>query len=33
MSQEPNVRAWTEEIMIPTYLPHPPDRNPMFLSV
>ena len=26
------VRAWAEEIVIPTYLPHAPDKNPMFLE-
>jgi tetratricopeptide (TPR) repeat protein len=26
------VRAWRETITIPTYLPAPPDRNPMFLE-
>jgi tetratricopeptide (TPR) repeat protein len=26
------VRAWTEELVIPTYLPKPPDKNPMFLE-
>jgi tetratricopeptide (TPR) repeat protein len=26
------VRAWTEELVIPTYMPAPPDRNPMFLE-
>jgi len=26
------VRAWTEPVVIPTYLPLPPDKNPMFLE-
>ncbi len=26
------VRAWTEDLAIPTYLPAPPDKNPMFLE-
>lgn len=26
------VRAWIEDLVIPTYLPSPPDRNPMFLE-
>ena len=26
------VRAWTEEVVIPTYLPQEPDKNPMFLE-
>ncbi len=28
----PQVRVWTEELVIPTYLPHRPDKNPMFLE-
>lgn len=27
-----SVRAWDEELVIPTYLPAAPDRNPMFLE-
>jgi tetratricopeptide (TPR) repeat protein len=27
-----SVRAWTEDVVIPTYLPHEPDKNPMFLE-
>src|SRR5579859_6361375 len=26
------VKAWSEPVVIPTYLPHPPDPNPMFLE-
>ena len=26
------VSVWTEETLIPTYLPAPPDKNPMFLE-
>jgi tetratricopeptide (TPR) repeat protein len=26
------VRAWTEPVVIPTYRPLPPDKNPMFLE-
>ena len=26
------VKVWTEEIIIPTYLPAAPDKNPMFLE-
>ena len=26
------VRAWGEPVVIPTYLPHPADKNPMFLE-
>ncbi|MHB1307891.1 MAG: DUF5107 domain-containing protein [Limisphaerales bacterium] len=26
------VRVWTEDVLIPTYLPDAPDRNPMFLE-
>lgn len=29
---EPGVRVWTEMMVIPTYLPERPDRNPMFLE-
>lgn len=32
MSSETRVRAWGGELVIPTYLPHAPDRNPMFLE-
>jgi hypothetical protein len=32
MSINPRVRAWTEALVIPTWLPHRPDRNPMFLE-
>ena len=28
----PQVRVWTEELVIPTYLPQRPDKNPMFLE-
>ena len=26
------VKVWTEAVMIPTYHPLPPDKNPMFLE-
>src|SRR5215469_14437001 len=26
------VKAWTEPVVIPTYVPLPPDKNPMFLE-
>jgi hypothetical protein len=26
------VKAWSEPVVIPTYLPMPPDKNPMFLE-
>jgi hypothetical protein len=32
MSKQTAVRAWTEEVVIPTYLPARPDPNPMFLE-
>jgi tetratricopeptide (TPR) repeat protein len=32
MRHSSTVRVWTETITIPTYLPAPPDRNPMFLE-
>ena len=32
LGTESKVRAWAEEVVIPTYLPHPPDKNPMFLE-
>ena len=28
----PQVRVWIEELIIPTYLPQQPDKNPMFLE-
>ncbi len=28
----PQVRVWIEELVLPTYLPHEPDKNPMFLE-
>jgi len=28
----PVVRAWSEPIVLPTYNPEPPDKNPMFLQ-
>lgn len=31
-SQAGQVRAWCEPVVIPTYLPLPPDKNPMFLE-
>lgn len=32
MSTNFKVRVWTEDIVIPTYLPHAPNKNPMFLE-
>src|SRR5665213_3475253 len=32
MSKRSSVRVWTEAVTIPTYLPAPPDLNPMFLE-
>ncbi len=32
MRQPSKVRFWTDDLVIPTYLPAPPDRNPMFLE-
>ena len=32
MNDDLRVRVWEEEAVIPTYLPHPPDKNPMFLE-
>ncbi|MBI5384485.1 MAG: DUF5107 domain-containing protein [Verrucomicrobia bacterium] len=32
MSTRSAVRVWTEDRVIPTYLPAPPDKNPMFLE-
>ena len=32
MSQKSIVRTWTENIVIPAYLPAAPDKNPMFLE-
>ncbi len=32
MKTHTGVRVWTEETLIPTYLPAPPDKNPMFLE-
>jgi tetratricopeptide (TPR) repeat protein len=26
------VKAWRQPVVLPSYLPHPPDRNPMFLE-
>ncbi|MDQ6682314.1 MAG: DUF5107 domain-containing protein [Chloroflexota bacterium] len=31
-SPQTSVRAWSQPVVIPTYLPGPPDRNPMFLE-
>jgi len=31
-STDPPVRVWREELVIPTYLPAQPDKNPMFLE-
>ena len=32
MKAPSQVRVWTEAIVLPTYLPAPPDKNPMFLE-
>ena len=32
MSKQSNVRIWTEDVVIPTYLVGEPNRNPMFLE-
>ncbi len=32
MQSNSPVRVWTEQIVFPTYEPHPPDKNPMFLE-
>src|ERR1700727_696489 len=32
MSKHLSVRVWTEEVVIPTYMPAAPDKNPMFLE-
>jgi len=32
MSTHAEVRAWTEEIALPTFMPAAPDKNPMFLE-
>ena len=32
MSSNSTVRVWVEEVVIPTYLPLAPDKNPMFLE-
>jgi len=32
MNTETAVKVWEEDMVIPTYLPHPPDKNPMFLE-
>jgi len=32
MSHKSIVRTWTENLVIPTYLPAAPDKNPMFLE-
>ena len=31
-NRQPAVRVWAEEVVIPTYLPLAPDKNPMFLE-
>ena len=31
-SQADAVKAWSEPVTIPTYLPMAPDKNPMFLE-
>ena len=30
--QTGTVKAWSEPVIIPAYLPMPPDKNPMFLE-
>lgn len=32
MNKKSAVRFWEESVVIPTYEPHPPDKNPMFLE-
>ncbi len=32
MNKRTAVRAWTGDLVLPTYLPAPPDKNPMFLE-
>jgi tetratricopeptide (TPR) repeat protein len=32
MSKPLEVKVWTDQVIIPTYLPHVPDKNPMFLE-
>ena len=32
MSNQPAVRIWAEDVVIPTYLAGEPNRNPMFLE-
>ncbi len=32
MSNDSRVRVWAEDLVIPTWLPHRPDKNPMFLE-
>ena len=32
MKAPSEVRVWTEDVVLPTYLPAPPDKNPMFLE-
>jgi tetratricopeptide (TPR) repeat protein len=32
MSHDLKVNCWTEDLVLPTYLPATPDRNPMFLE-
>src|SRR6202453_346322 len=32
MSKHLSVRVWTEDVVIPTYMPAAPDLNPMFME-
>ena len=32
MNADLAVKVWEEDVVIPTYLPHQPDKNPMFLE-
>lgn len=32
IGRKSSVRAWTEELVLPTYIPSAPDKNPMFLE-
>jgi len=32
MNSRSDVRAWSEDLVLPTYLPNPPDKNPMFFD-
>ena len=32
MISQSTVRVWTEDVVVPTYMPKAPDKNPMFLE-